>query len=41
PTGTWNLSKRYNRVKKLPDFQAYCRQEFKEELRRSMTMMTF
>lgn len=41
PTGTWNLSKRYNRVKKLPDFQAYCRQEFKEELRRSMTIMTF
>ncbi|MBM7636860.1 metallophosphoesterase [Streptococcus saliviloxodontae] len=38
PTGTWNLSKRYNLVKKRPDYQDYQKQHFKEELKKSMTV---
>lgn len=38
PTGTWNLSKRYNLIKKLPDFQAYKEKELAKELTNSMTI---
>lgn len=38
PTGTWNLSKRYNLVKKLPDYQDYQKQHLKEEFKNSMTI---
>ncbi|KXT75792.1 hypothetical protein STRDD12_00904 [Streptococcus sp. DD12] len=38
PTGSWNLSKRYNAVKKLPEFQAYKRQHLAQEFRNSMTI---
>lgn len=38
PTGTCNLSKRYNLVKKREDYQAYAQAMFKEELRKSITL---
>lgn len=41
PTGTWNLSKRYNLVKKLPDFQNYLRQHFSQEIENSITYFDF
>lgn len=41
PTGTWNLSKRYNLVKKLPDFKNFTRQQLEEEFRQSLTIFDF
>lgn len=38
PTGTWNLSKRYNLVKKLSDFDKYKNDHLAEEFRNSMTI---
>ncbi|MEX2805691.1 metallophosphoesterase [Streptococcus sp. H31] len=38
PSGTWNLSKRYNAVKKQKDFLAYKKEHLAEEFRRSMTV---
>lgn len=38
PTGTWNLSKRYNAVKQLADFQTYKTKQFSDELRHAMTI---
>lgn len=39
PTGTWNLSKRYNRIKHLPDFQTYYHQHLKAEFQKSLTII--
>ncbi len=39
PSGSWNLSKRYNAVKKLPEFQAYKHQHLADEFRHSMTIL--
>lgn len=38
PTGTWNLSKRYNLVKKRPDFQKHVKKELANEFLNSMTI---
>ncbi len=38
PNQTWNLSKRYNIVKKLDDFIDYKRQNLAQEFRKSMTI---
>lgn len=38
PNQTWNLSKRYNIVKKLDDFTDYKRQNLAQEFRKSMTI---
>ncbi|MGT2906398.1 metallophosphoesterase [Streptococcus dentiloxodontae] len=38
PTGTWNLSKRYNLVKRRSDFQAYKKAELAREFCNSMTL---
>ncbi|WP_165209370.1 metallophosphoesterase [Streptococcus tangpeifui] len=38
PSGTWNLSKRYNLVRKNPAYQAYKKEQFKTELLNSMTI---
>ncbi|OZV23989.1 metallophosphoesterase [Streptococcus sobrinus] len=38
PSGTWNLSKRYNLVRKNPDYQAYKKEQFQTELLKSMTI---
>lgn len=38
PNQTWNLSKRYNIVKKLDDFTGYKRQNLAQEFRKSMTI---
>lgn len=38
PTGTWNLSKRYNLIKNNPNFQAYKNEKFKVELLTSLTL---
>lgn len=38
PTGTWNLSKRYNLVKTNPHYQAHKKEKFKTELLNSMTL---
>ena len=38
PTGTWNLSKRYNLVKKLPEFLEYEKKELANEFLSSMTL---
>ncbi|MGT2929921.1 metallophosphoesterase [Streptococcus dentasini] len=38
PTGTWNLSKRYNLVKNNPDYQAHKRSHLSQELEKSMTV---
>lgn len=37
-SGTWNLSKRYNLVRKNPAYQAYKKEQFKTELLNSMTI---
>ncbi|MDY3041347.1 phosphoesterase [Streptococcus pluranimalium] len=41
PTGTWNLSKRYHLVKRLPDYQNYTKKQLKEEFRKSITVFDF
>ena len=38
PTGTWNLSKRYNLVKKRPEFLDYEKKELANEFLSSMTL---
>ncbi|AXQ79033.1 phosphoesterase [Streptococcus chenjunshii] len=38
PSGTWNLSKRYNAVKNQKDFLAYKKKHLAEEFRRSITL---
>lgn len=38
PSGTWNLSRRYNLVRYLPDFQDYKHQQLATEFRQSMTI---
>ena len=38
PTGTWNLSKRYNLVKKRPEFLEYEKKELANEFLSSMTL---
>lgn len=38
PNQTWNLSKRYNIVKKIDDFTDYKRQNLAQEFRKSMTI---
>lgn len=38
PTGTWNLSKRYNLVKANPDYQAYKKAQLSQEFLNSMTL---
>lgn len=41
PSGTWNLSKRYNLVRKNPAYQAYQKEQFKTELLNSMTIFNY
>ncbi len=41
PKNTWNLSKRYNIVKKLDDFNDYKRQNLAKEFQKSMTIFDF
>lgn len=38
PSGTWNLSKRYNAVKHLADFLAYKNLQLEQEFRKAMTI---
>lgn len=40
PTGTWNLSKRYNLVKKREDFKQYLRENLTSEFKKSMTIFS-
>lgn len=40
PTGTWNLSKRYNLVKKREDFKQYLRENLATEFEKSMTIFS-
>lgn len=39
PSGTWNLSKRYNQVKELADYQAYKKDRLAQEFRQAMTII--
>lgn len=38
PSGSWNLSKRYNAVRQLPDFQSHKQEKLADEFRQSMTV---